>query len=219
MDIFEKLREIISKTQKPIIFEFGMCDGYHSNLMLQLLNQTGKPYVYNGCEPVKKLFSNIRLASSSIGEATAHNVAISSENGQSDFYVSGGFKKVNGMIVDHYYGSSSIRKPKLTLTAWPDMTFDMDQVETITFDSLVEKCKLTDQIIDFVWADIQGAEIDLINGGTKAFNKTRYFYTEYNGSELYEGCSTSLSQITNLLPDFEIIYDFGGDVLLKNINL
>ena len=99
------------------------------------------------------------------------------------------------------------------------MTFDKDEVETITFDSLVEKCELTGQIIDFVWADIQGAEIDLINGGAKSFSKTRYFYTEYNGSELYEGCTTSLSQITDLLPDFEILYDFGGDVLLKNSKL
>ena len=29
----------------------------------------------------------------------------------------------------------------------------------------------------------------------------------------------SQTQITNLLPDFEIVYDFGGDVLLKNSNL
>ena len=41
--------------------------------------------------------------------------------------------------------------------------------------------------IDLIWADVQGAEADLIEGGTEALRRTRYFYTEYNNQELIRG--------------------------------
>ncbi|MEN9248224.1 MAG: hypothetical protein Q6L50_08560 [Gloeomargarita sp. GMQP_bins_120] len=37
---------------------------------------------------------------------------------------------------------------------------------------------------DFIWADVQGAEVDLIQGGLQALANTRYFYTEYANTEL-----------------------------------
>jgi hypothetical protein len=42
--------------------------------------------------------------------------------------------------------------------------------------------------IDFIWADVQGAEEDLILGGLDTLRKrTKYLFTEYNNSEMYEG--------------------------------
>jgi hypothetical protein len=70
--------------------------------------------------------------------------------------------------------------------------------------------------IDFVWADVQGAEGDLILGGKETFNKhVKYFYTEYSNMELYEN-QLNLEQILQLLPTFNIVTQFEGDVLLKN---
>jgi hypothetical protein len=98
------------------------------------------------------------------------------------------------------------------------MTFEKSSVTSMRFDSFKKMIGLENEIIDFIWADIQGAEIDLIKGGTKSFEKVKYLYTEYNNSELYEG-EIGLTEICNLLPNYEIVYDFGGDVLLKNKNL
>jgi hypothetical protein len=69
--------------------------------------------------------------------------------------------------------------------------------------------------IDFIWADVQGAEIDLIQGGQQALAQTRYFYTEYSNAELYEG-QIPLRDILKLLPNFQLVYRFSHDVLLKN---
>jgi hypothetical protein len=44
---------------------------------------------------------------------------------------------------------------------------------------------------------------------------TRYLYTEYNNSELYEGC-LDLNGILALLPDWELVHDYNGDALLIN---
>lgn len=222
MDILQKFKEIISESAKPIVFEFGMCDGYHSNILLSILNDNNKPYIYNGCEPVKDIFDNIILKPNDLGQATKHNLAINDKDEIVDFYISGGVKVEGNLVVDSYYGSSSIRKPKLVTDMWQSMTFEKSNVNSIKFDTLVKKCKLENEIIDFIWADIQGAEIDLINGGKNSFANTRYFYTEYLNEELYEG-AIPLTKICEMLTDWEVVYDFGGgaigDVLFKNKKL
>jgi hypothetical protein len=69
--------------------------------------------------------------------------------------------------------------------------------------------------IDLIWADVQGAEVDLIAGGKEALKHTRYFYTEYSNTELYEG-QINLRQLMALLPDFHVLRRYEKDVLLKN---
>ena len=95
------------------------------------------------------------------------------------------------------------------------MKFAETICNSITFDDYLIRENLSDKIIDFIWADIQGAEVDLILGGEQAFKNVRYFYTEYSDSELYEG-EITLEKILELMPNFEIVEDYKGDVLLKN---
>jgi FkbM family methyltransferase len=219
MDILNKFREIISQSQKPIVLELGMCDGYHSNILLKTLSENGRGFIYHGFEPVRELFNNISLSyNNNIGIAQKHNMAIGNFDGQLDLYKSGGERIENGVVMDRYYGSSSIRKPKLVTEAWKSMTFNQEIAECTKLDTIIPRFGLQNQIIDFVWADIQGAEIDMINGGAETLKNVRYLYTEYNNSELYEG-EIGLQEICSLLPQFDIIHDFGGDVLLKNKNI
>ena len=62
------------------------------------------------------------------------------------------------------------------------------------------------------------AEVDLIRGGTRVLQSTRYLYTEYNDDELYEGQAT-LADILELLPDFRVLELWPEDVLLENRRL
>jgi FkbM family methyltransferase len=215
MDILKRFEAIIGESKNPMMMEFGMCDGYHSNIMLDILTKTGKSFSYYGFEPVKELFDKIRLNYGSNSSVQFYNFAIGNTNSIIPFYVSGGYKIEDGVIKDHYYGSSSIRKPKLVTEVWNQMTFYQDSVQSVSLDYFVQSKGLNDRIIDFIWADIQGAEIDLIRGGENTFQNVKYFYTEYSNSELYEG-QVFLSDICNLLPEFEIVEDYKGDVLLKN---
>lgn len=219
MEILERLKIILGESESPILFECGCCDGYHSNVMLEILSKTGKPFIYHGFEPVKELYDGILLKyDKSLGDVKLFNKAISDSIGIVDFFKSGGYKMENGKAVDHYYGSSSIRKPKIVTEVWKDMTFEKRSVETTTLDAHINHYGLNGKVIDFIWADIQGAEIDLINGGKETFNNVRYFYTEYGGSGYYEG-EIGKDEICKMLPNFEVIQDYGGDILLKNKNL
>jgi hypothetical protein len=62
---------------------------------------------------------------------------------------------------------------------------------------------------------VQGAEADLIKGGKRALQHTRYFYTEYSNYELYEG-QPRLRSLMKLLPDFAIVARYSNDVLFEN---
>ena len=95
---------------------------------------------------------------------------------------------------------------------------DQITVKSITLDKFCEDKNI--KLIDFIWADVQGAEENLILGGLKTLNtKVRYLYTEYSNKEYYEG-QLKLENLLKLIGDnWEVIKDFGYDVLLKNKTL
>lgn len=219
-DIFEYIEEIIKSKDEVIFFEFGLCDAHHSHKIMDLIESKKIKFNYYGFEPVEKLYNHIQEIKKSYtyGNFDVINMAIGDKNGQVTFYESGGEKKVNGIVTDSYYGSSSINKPENVLVYWPDMKFEKKQVQSIKLDTFIKENNLKDKIIDFIWADIQGAEANLIRGGKKSFKNVRYFYTEYSNGGLYKG-DKGLNEILEMLPDFDIECDYQGDVLLKNKNL
>jgi hypothetical protein len=111
--------------------------------------------------------------------------------------------------------SGSIRKPKEHLDVYPWCKFESKiVVKTRTLDSWAREEGVG--VIDLIWADVQGAEADLIAGGKEALRRTRYFYTEYSNAELYEG-QANLKQLLRLLPDFHVVHRYENDILLRNV--
>lgn len=216
MEIFYRFIEIVKEVEKPVIFEFGTCDGQHTNVMCNILKQMNKRFTYHAFEGDYRIvprFWNNNL--NHMNEIIFNNSTIGNKDGIVTFNLSGGEEKREGHFKQSFYGSSSIRKPKKTLEFWPDMTFEEAQVNCYKFDTYYQKNTLQ-PIIDFIWADIQGAEGDLIDGGQVAFSNVRYFYTEYSNDELYEG-EIGLEEILKKLPgNWSVVEDYGCDVLLKN---
>jgi len=112
--------------------------------------------------------------------------------------------------------SGSIRKPKNHLKVHPWCKFEKNIViETKTLDTWCREQGI--DRIDFIWMDVQGAEIDVIRGARNALKKTRYLYTEYSNKELYEG-QLSLKQVLKELVEFDVVVRYPDDILLKNKN-
>lgn len=114
-----------------------------------------------------------------------YEVAISDVDGQVEFHQSGGQKPNFDRGSDWKY-SSSIRKPKehLKLVSWCNFEKKII-VQTQKLDTWFQDNEIEE--IDFIWADVQGAEENLIKGGLKTLDRTKYFYTEYDNKEMYEG--------------------------------
>lgn len=221
MEILERLRGLIAAgTGQFNMIEFGACDGYHTVQFINMLKASGRPYRLDTFEPERENYASAQRAIASVKPTPQDNehivflwpFAVGAEPGEKTFYVSGGQKMEGGRVVDRYYGSSSIRAPKLVTEAWPSMTFREDKVQVCSLDSM----QWLKYPIDFIWADIQGAAGDMIAGGAATFKQVKQLYVEYDNSELYEGEVLGVAAIAALLPDFDVVEDYGGDVLLKN---
>lgn len=119
--------------------------------------------------------------------------------------------------------SSSLKKPTDNLfSTWNDINIQGEiEVNCLMLDTYVKEKKI--DFIDFIWADVQGAEDYLIEGGLETFSKkVKYFYTEYakNEQNSYYEKSPDLDRILSLLGNnWILLNDFGSDVLFKNISI
>ncbi|CAM3025597.1 2-O-methyltransferase NoeI [Methylobacterium mesophilicum] len=158
----------------------------------------------------RNLNSRIHLTTKALGRSV----------GKAVFHQSSGQNLGAGVIdpetgqIEEWDQSGSLRPPKDHLTVFPWVKFDSKiEVEITTLDIWSAEQKV--KYIDFIWADVQGAEEDLIAGGLQTLRNTRYFYTEYSDREMYENAA-KLQDILDMLPSFEVVEIFQHDVLLKN---
>lgn len=199
------LKKIINKKNSTII-EIGAEIGTDTVNFDKFLSS---PKIYS-FEPDPRNFERLSQRVKGLDNIKIYNLAISDGKGFADFFLS---EDIYGNRDGQ--GSSSLKKPKNVGEIFSTILFEEKvKVETISLDEWVEENDI--QLIDFIWADVQGAEDLIIKGGINSLNNiTRYFYTEFSDNELYENQPT-LKEILALLPNFEIKKLFTSNVLLKN---
>jgi FkbM family methyltransferase len=149
-------------------------------------------------------------------------MAIGPTDGEAEFHVSSGFPPNASpeVMIQYPQGwdqSGSLRRPKTHQTIWPWCKFESKiMVPVRRLDTWAREHGV--EHVDFIWADLQGAEGDLVAGGQATLAKTRYLYAEYSNEEWYEGQPT-LQQLMDMLPNFAILHRFTIEVLLKNTAL
>jgi len=146
----------------------------------------------------------------SLANVLLTRAAVSDRDGRLPFILS---KAGWGQTWTH---SSSLRQPKNHLLRYPVTFGETIEVDSITLDDYARHHGL--DTVDFIWADIQGAEGEMIRGGRDLLSRTRYLYTEYSDDELYEGQAT-LKDICDMLPEFRVIELWPDEVLLQNQNM
>jgi len=208
------LHECIGKNN-PVILEIGCNDGSHTRMFLEIFKN---PTIY--CfEPDPRAIERFKKNIGHRPNVTLFTIALSDRNGECDFYPSNGqFNEGTAQSMPQGWDlSGSIRQPKNHLRALPWITFDSKiTVETSTLDDWSRNHGIDSKTtIDFIWMDVQGAEIDVFRGGKNTLAKTRYIYTEYSNIELYEG-QFPLLKLVNFLKVFHVIIRYPEDVLLAN---
>lgn len=146
---------------------------------------------------------------------SVYELAIGGVDGEIDFFQSSGSPP--GEVTVRPGGwdySGSIRTPMQHLEAYPWCKFEtVIQVPIAKLDTWTYQNGIVH--IDFIWADVQGAEIDLICGASESLKRTRFLYTEFSDQELYAG-QIGLDGLMSALPGWSIERKFLGDVLLRN---
>lgn len=202
----------------PDIVEVGCNDGTHTQMFLGLFPRATVHCFEPDLRAQERFLANV-----SDHRVRLYCTAVGSHDGQVEFYPSEGLPyplpsaealQVAERLPKGWDLSGSIRRPKGHLQMHPWCQFGHPvRVPVTTLDSwALHNCV---DVIDFLWADVQGAEVDLITGAAWALEGTRYLYTEYSDHELYEG-QIDLSTLLRMLPDFEVVTQYPEDVLLRN---
>lgn len=199
---FSEIRRLVNKSD-AVIFELGAHTGGDTRRFLRSFRK-GQVFAF---EPDPRAISTWKKTTRS-NRAKLVEVAIGAEDGEISFHQSDGQRDRYKTGWDR---SGSIRAPKAHLEDDPDITFENSI--TVPMRSLDSWCSENGiKQIDFIWADLQGAERDLIKGAQQMLPNVRYLYTEYSNRELYEGQWT-LDQIQDALPNHQLLKTWSGDAL------
>jgi len=194
------------------ILEIGCNDG-SDTLWFSKMFENPSIYCF---EPDPRAIGRFRKKVRQQSNVNLFEIAISDRNGEITFYQSGGHRdeKQKAKMPEGWDFSGSIRKPKDHLVVHPWVTFEHSiKVKTASLDTWCGEHGIN--IIDFIWMDVQGAEIDVFRGAQNSLSNTRFVYTEYNNRELYEG-QASLEQLLMQLGHFKVLIRYPNDVLLWN---
>jgi 2-O-methyltransferase len=198
-----------------VILEIGANDGSHTVEFLRLFPDA-RIYAF---EPDPRALSKFKSRVGQHPRVKLFETAIGARDGDALFHVSDGLPPnaspaARDQYPDGWDLSGSLRAPKAHKESHPWVTFERQiAVKVRALDSWMREEGIAR--IDFIWADVQGAEVDLIAGGARALAATRFFYTEYDNDELYAG-QVNLAGIVASLPDFDLIARYRTDVLFRN---
>jgi FkbM family methyltransferase len=207
--VFEILWPMLAEIEhrRPSIIEIGVHHGtstrwFHAAAQL--------PIHYLGFEPDPRNREVLREAG-----ILTQEVAVSDRHNMTKLYLSGGITP--GTESREHTDSSSIVAPTKHLEAHPWCTFDdWARVVTAPPDSyLISFLGSPNGVVDLIWADVQGAQRQVIAGGQLMLSRTRYLYIEVHPEPMYEGEPT-FEELCELLPYWEVVQRYPADVLFAN---
>jgi FkbM family methyltransferase len=206
----EELPALLNRSD-PVILEIGCNDGTHTLKFLELFAHA-RVYAFEPDARARKRFH----ATVNDARVALFATAVGATDGVTAFYPSAGAPDAQwaARLPEGWDMSGSIRAPKEHRQLHPWCEFGAAVEVPVTRLDTWAAQHVADRV-DFIWADVQGAETDLIAGAHATLGKTRYFYTEYSNMELYAG-QAKLTTLLKMLPDFEVVRRYQGDVLLRN---
>ena len=183
--IERELKFLFKLNKQLVIFDIGACEG-ESSIQYSRLFPYSKVYSF---EPVP---TNVKMISDNflrynIKNASFYNIALSSENGHQELYLSEG-RPDNIEAGDWDFGnkSSSLLEPGRPIESIGFLKFSKSIfVKTKTLESFCEDNEIG--IIDFIHMDVQGAELLVLEGAGKMIENIKAIYLEVSRLEYYKG--------------------------------
>jgi FkbM family methyltransferase len=160
----------------PVILEAGACDG-GDTVAMAMHWPASTIYAF---EPIPAAYDEVRRRTVHLPQVSTHQVALSDRSGSAEMHVSANVE--GGYRPD----SSSLLAPTGHLAEFPDVTF----IETITVETLTladwANHNGVDQI-DFMWLDMQGMELSMLQASPQVLAKTSAVVMEVTKQHMYEG--------------------------------
>lgn len=207
--LVSEVRQLIgNSTPNPLVLEVGANSGQTTAEFMQCMPAARIICFEPDPRAIQKFKAHIRSP-----QVRLEEIAIGADNGTVLFHQSSGAEHIDPQGWDH---SGSIRKPKTHLDVWPWVKFERQiPVPMMRLDDWAVQNHI--ETVDFIWADVQGAESDLVLGAQQVLRKTRFFYTEFSDDEWYEG-QINFTTLSACLPGFSLLHKFANDALFVSHN-
>lgn len=196
-DLYQKVKKLIPKN--PVIVEAGAHMGYDTYGLAKIWSK-GMVYAF---EPIPYVYDNLVERLKKVSNVRTYNLALGQMNGVVEMHVSSGGSTA----------SSSVLKPSVHLAKFPSVTFRSKiEVPVKRIADWAKEEKVSK--IDLLWLDMQGYEVNALQGSGNLIQSVSVIYTELCKSELYVGLVTQGEYIDFLKKlGFELIYLTGdGEV-------
>lgn len=206
------IKTALAGAPSPVIVEAGV---HHAESTAGIMSACRVVPRYFGFEPDPRNIAEIKSAMAELPfPLTLIESALGDTDGELAFHQSSGICPQNGKEMT---GAGSICKPHNVRQQHPWITFDKQvAVKCVTLDSFCRDNKVG--AIDFIWADLQGAEYRMLQGAARMLRTTRAVLLEYSEHELYAG-QRSLDDCLVLLRqsgDWELVQQFRCDAFFAN---
>lgn len=189
----------------PVIVEAGAQFGEDSQWMSEFWPQ-GKIYSF---EPSPESFVHLQKIATQSHNIQAIQLALSNIPGKFSFYLAG--------------GASSLLKPQDSFNA-DYFHSDVDHpisVEVTTLDIWAQENNIP--IIDFLWLDMEGNELNALKGASHSLKNVKLIYTEVNLQRFWQNC-VMYDELTTWMNDHgfveiwsDIVPNWHGNVLFMNM--
>lgn len=161
--------------ENPVILDAGAHDG-GDTLKTRQVWPNATIYAF---EPLPELFNRLKENTKNFPNIHCYPLALSDKTGRAKFYIS-----TSGSDCSH-----SLLAPKDHLKYHPDVLFE--KTTEVLVMNLDEWAKMNNiNKIDFMWLDMQGAEMQMLQAAPEILKTVSVIYSEVNFYEVYEGCPT-----------------------------
>ena len=175
---------LFKKNDELIILDVGACEGEESI-------RFAKKYPNSRLLTFEPLPSNVKLIKKNFIKYNVNNselfqLALSDTDGVTDFYVSSGNPETRKKD-DWDYGnkSSSLLMPAKTKDVHTWLKFDKKiKVETAKLYNILKESEI--KWVDFIYMDVQGAELKVLKGMEDYIYRTKAIWLEVENIELYK---------------------------------
>lgn len=177
----------LRRDMQPTIVDVGAARGESGTLALSAFPEAT---IYS-FEPVPTEYAALELRAKSHAKWSTFPFALGSTTERRDMVVCDGLMQA----------SSFFTPADLTAQAWPEYDFakrSSVRVEVTTLDAFAESQGISQ--VDILKLDVQGAELEVLEGGAKTLQRTKYVIAEVAFQRMYEG-GCLVSDVLSFLHD------------------
>jgi len=211
-----KVAELLRGADRPVMLEVGANEGEDTEIFAAIPGVT--LFCFEPDPRAARLWSQ-RMEAITLRDnvsVTLVERALADAPGKAMLHLSGGWPpdwpREPGQ---EWTKSSSLCRPTghLTYSPWCKFTSHVE-VEVTTLDLWAADWPAIG-VVDFLWADVQGAEARLLAGGAEMLRRTRWVYLECHQRPLYEG-QAGEDDLRERLAEFDLLARYGENLLFHN---